>query len=251
MLRTRRPIPENWYHLSFDALYPIVYAHRTVEAARPETLFSIRETGLGPMDYVLDLCCGSGRHMHHLLEVTPHVVGLDYSSHMLEMAEDLLGTRARLVRADMCCQPFTESFDVVVNYFTSFGYFPTYEANQSVLRGVARILKPRGRFFIDYLNRAWTERHLQQDSRRSVMGFEIHEHRWIDRRAHRINKSTVVARNGQEVRDAGESVQLFNKAEFEEILNGSGLRVERFFGNYDGAPHDDSQPRMIAVGRKA
>jgi SAM-dependent methyltransferase len=170
---------------------------------------------------------------------------------MLEMAEELLGTRARLVRADMCCQPFADAFDVVVNYFTSFGYFPTYEANQSVLRGVARILKPGGRFFIDYLNRSWTERHLQADSRRSVMGFEIHEHRWIDLDAHRINKSTVVARNGQEVRDAGESVQLFSKAEFEAILNGAELHVEKFFGNYDGAPHSDLEPRMIAVGRKA
>jgi ubiquinone/menaquinone biosynthesis C-methylase UbiE len=251
MPRTRRPIPENWYHLSFDALYPVVYAHRTVEAARPESLFSIRETGLRPADFVLDLCCGSGRHMHHLLEVTPHVVGLDYSSHMLEMAEDLLGTRARLVRADMCCQPFTEAFDVVVNYFTSFGYFSTYEANQSVLRGIARILRPGGRFFIDYLSRAWTERHLQEDSRRSVMGFEIHEHRWIDHDAHRINKTTVVARNGQQLSDAGESVQLFSADEFRKMLSGAGLRVDKLYGDYDGAPHDDSQPRMIAVGHKA
>lgn len=250
MSRSRRPIPENWYRQSFDALYPIVYAHRTVEAARLESLFSIQQTGLGAGDFVLDLCCGSGRHIHHLLEVTPHVVGMDYSAHMLDMAAELLGTRARLVRADMCCQPFTEAFDVVMNYFTSFGYFPTMEANANVLRGIARILRPGGRFFIDYINRAWTERHLQEDSRREVQGFEIHEHRWIDHKTHRINKTTIVSRNGQELSDAGESVQLFSAEEFRSILSDAGLRVEKMFGNYTGAPHDDSQPRMIAVGRR-
>jgi SAM-dependent methyltransferase len=176
---------------------------------------------------------------------------MDYSENMLEMAEELLGTRARLVRADMCCQPFTEAFDVVMNYFTSFGYFPTYEANLNVLRGIARILRPGGRFFIDYLNRAWTEQHLQEDSRRSVLGFEIHEHRWIDAETSRINKTTVVGRNGQELRDAGESVQLFTADEFTRMLSGAGLRVENLFGNYEGAAHDDSTPRMIAVGSKA
>ncbi len=250
MPRSRRPIPDNWYHQSFDALYPIVYAHRTVEAARPETLFSIQQTGLGPKDFVLDLCCGSGRHMHHLLEVTPHVVGMDYSEHMLDMAEEFLGTRARLVRADMCCHPFTEAFDVVMNYFTSFGYFPTYEANLNVLRGVARILRPGGRFFIDYLNRTWTEKHLQKDSRRFESGFEIQEHRWIDRETRRINKTTVVARNGQELRDSGESVQLFSRDEFTAMLTAAGLRVGKLFGDYDGAPHDDAKPRMIAVGHR-
>lgn len=251
MSRSRRPIAENWYHQSFDTLYPIVYAHRTVEAARPESLFSIQQTGLTPGDFVLDLCCGNGRHIHHLLEVTPHVVGLDYSADMLDDAAELLGRRARLVRADMCCQPFTEAFDVVMNYFTSFGYFPTLEANVNVLRGVARILRPGGRFFIDYINRSWTVQHLQEDSRRETQGFEIHEHRWIDKTTHRINKTTVVSRNGQELSDAGESVQLFSVEEFRSILSNAGLRVDRMFGNYDGTPHDDAQPRMIAVGHRS
>jgi SAM-dependent methyltransferase len=151
----------------------------------------------------------------------------------------------------MCCQPFCQAFDVVMNYFTSFGYFPTHEANLNVLRGVATILRPRGRFFIDYLNRPWTEKHLQEDSRRQIAGFEIREHRWIDRRNHRINKTTIVSRNGQELSDAGESVQLFSRDEFVGILADAGLRVTSLFGNYGGATHSDNLPRMIAVGHKA
>lgn len=250
MSPTDHRIAEDWYHQSFDALYPIVYGHRTVDAARPESEFSIAQTGLEKDDRVLDLCCGGGRHMHHLLEVTPHVIGLDYSPHMLDMARELLGPDAKLVRADMCCQPFSGVFDVVMNYFTSFGYFQTRDENLNVVRGIARILKPGGRFFIDYMNREWTEANLQTETVRIEDGFEIYERRWIDRERHRINKATVVCKSGQELEDRGESVQLYTQDEFVNLLADGGLHVERLFGDYDGAALSDDQPRMIAVGRK-
>ncbi len=101
------------------------------------------------------------------------------------------------------------------------------------------------------MNREWTEANLQTETVRNEDGFEIHERRWIDRQRHRINKATVVCKNGQELKDTGESVQLYAEQEFVDLLADGGLRVERMFGNYDGAPLSDDLPRMIAVGRKA
>lgn len=247
----RRPIAEDWYHLSFDSLYPIVYEHRTVMAARPESLFSIDQTQLSPTDRVLDLACGGGRHMAHLLHITPHVVGLDYSTHLIELAQQSLGPDAKLVRADMRHQPFAAGFDVVMNYFTSFGYFQTQEENLNVVEGIATALKPGGRFFIDFLNRNWTLANLQADTRREAGGFEIRERRWIDHDHHRINKSTIVSKNGRNVKDADESVQLYTLKEFTELLTAGGLHIERTYGNYDGAPFGDEHPRMIVVGTRA
>lgn len=244
----RAPIAHDWYRQSFDTLYPIIYAHRTVESARAESLFSIAQTRLTASDRVLDLCCGPGRHMAHLLEVTPNVVGMDLSPHLLDMAEELVGDRAQLVRADMGTQPFKRVFDVVMNYFTSFGYFPTREGNLNVIRGIARILKPGGRFFIDYLNRSWTEHHMEEDTHREVHGFDIIEHRWIDNGTHRVNKATLVTKDGQQFKDAVESVQLYTCDEFTQLLTDGGLQVDRLFGNYCGARFAPDQPRMIAVG---
>lgn len=247
---TQRPIAEDWYRQSFDSLYPIIYEQRTVEAARPESLFSIEQTKLGPEDWVLDLACGGGRHMAHLIDVAPHVVGLDYSSHLLSVAQETLGSRAKLVRADMRRQPFENVFDVVMNFFTSFGYFQTPEENLAVVHGIAAALRPKGRFFIDYLNRVWAENNLQSETRRLVQDFEISERRWIDKAHHRINKTTVVSKNGREVSDTGESVQLYTQQEFTDLLSIGGLEVDRVFGNYDGVPPSDQQPRMIVVGHK-
>lgn len=244
-------IADDWYRLSFGALYPIVYAHRTVEAAGPEALFSIEQTGVTSSDVVLDLCCGNGRHMAHLVDHARRVVGLDYSPELLALARKTLGAEAPLVRADMRALPFDGVFDAVLNYFTSFGYFLSEEENLAVVRGVARALKRGGRFFIDYMNRAYVEENFDPHSVRHNGEYEIREERWIDAEGPRINKTMTVLQSGRTVSESGESVRLYERGEFIHLLRRGGLEVEHVFGDYTGADFDASRPRMIAVGRKA
>lgn len=62
--------------------------------------------------------------------------------------------------------PLTGGFDAVVNLFTSFGYFEEDEEQVKVLREIYRMLKPGGKFVIDYLNPAYVIRHLVPHSTR-------------------------------------------------------------------------------------
>jgi SAM-dependent methyltransferase len=250
MPHNQPPISADWYQLSFDALYPVVYAHRTVEAAERESLFSIEQTHLQPHDRVLDLCCGSGRHMAHLTRACEHVVGLDYSPHLLEIARNSLDDRASFVRADMRDQPFKGTFDVVMNYFTSFGYFPTEEENRRVVDSVCQALKPDGRFFIDYMSKSFALENMEPETRRTVEDFDIVEKRWVDPKKQRINKRTIVYRDGEEINQSGESVQLYTQDEFAALLSGGCLAIDAMYGNYGGEAVGDDQPRMIAIGKK-
>ncbi len=250
MPHNQPPIDADWYQLSFDALYPVIYAHRTVEAAERESLFSIRQTHLQPQDRVLDLCCGSGRHVAHLVDACEHVVGLDYSPHLLEIARHSLDDRASFLRADMRDQPFLGAFDVVMNYFTSFGYFPTEEENTRVVDNVCQALKPDGRFFIDYMNKTYALENMVPETRRTVEDFDILEKRWVDEKQQRINKRTIVYRDGEEINQSGESVQLYTQEEFTSLLGGGCLSIDAMYGNYGGEPVGDNQPRMIAIGKK-
>lgn len=251
MSRNKPVIAEDWYHQSFDALYPIVYAHRTVDSARAEALFSVEQTQLMKSDTVLDLCCGNGRHIAHLLPHTSRVVGLDFSPHLLHLARKTLQGKALLVRADMRRQPFDGVFDVVMNYFTSFGYFQSEEENLAVVYEMSRSLKSGGRFFIDYLNRNWAEAHVEPESVRYQDEYEIREERWIDTESHRINKTTIVSKDGKRLGESGESVKLYTLDEITGLLNKGGLQVESVYGDYSGSTCcDPSQPRMIIVGRK-
>jgi len=243
-------IAEDWYASAFDVLYPVVYAHRSVASAELESRFAAEVTRLQPGDHVLDLCCGNGRHMVHLLEQSSHVTGLDFSEYLLREARENTGGRGQLVHGDMRALPFSPAFDVVANFFTSFGYFLLAEENDAVLRELAGALKPGGRFFMDYLNPSHLEANLVPRSHRTHNGYEIIEERWIDPKTRRVNKNTKVLRGGQVMTRTGESVQLYTRAELEDMLQAQGLHPEAVFGDYDGSSVGDKHPRMIFAGTK-
>ncbi len=243
-------VPEDWFRHSFSALYPVLYAHRTVESARKEARFAARCVSLQSGDAVLDLCCGNGRHMATLLETAPNLTGLDYSPDLLRLARHALRDRARLVRADMRLIPFHACFDVVFNFFTSFGYFQTDGENCSVLRGLAGSLRAGGRFFLDYLNPAHVEHTLQPRTERLVRGARVEETRWIDHGRRRVNKITRVFQDGERTAELGESVRLYSEPEMLGMCATSGLEVERIFGDYEGHEAGPEFPRMMLTGHK-
>ena len=244
-------IDETWFESAFDALYPVVYAHRTVEAATTEAAFAIEQLRLGESCSVLDLCCGNGRHMVHLLRHTPHVIGLDYSAALLGFAREHVGPSVSLVRGDMRAIPFVERFDAVANFFTSFGYFQDEGENQAVADGVARALKPGGRFFVDYLNPHHVREHLEPESERESGDLRIVERRWIDNAHGRVNKVTEVFRAGRCINESSESVRLYESAALETLFERAGLRIDAMFGDYTGAPVSPDLPRQILVGERA
>ncbi|MFA6241339.1 MAG: class I SAM-dependent methyltransferase [Candidatus Hydrogenedentales bacterium] len=245
----KRPaISSSWYKSAFGDLYSVVYAHRTIEAAQPEVEFAARSLALRETDRVLDLGCGPGRHLVHLAKTCGSCVGLDYSAELLVEARSRLGAHVPLVRADMRSMPFPACFDIVANFFTSFGYFFAEEDNVKVIREVARVLKPGGRFFIDYMNATHARENLEPSSVRASKGYEIRETRWIDFALRRVNKATRVLREGTEVESSSESVRLYEVDEFVAMFRVAGLQVKELYGNYAGEPCGDDQPRMIATG---
>ncbi len=245
----RAPVDRDWYATAFGALYPIVYAHRTVAAAAPEARFAMDQTGLDASARVLDLCCGNGRHLVHVLGRTPHATGFDYSPDLLTIARRNVDGRAGLVRGDMRAIPFDGAFDVVLNFFTSFGYFQDPEENMAVARGIARALKPGGRFFIDHVHAAHVEKTLVPHSVREQGEYVIADSRWIDEGLRRVNKCTRVSKGGRIVLSTTESVRLYAPEEMAGLLGAAGLELEQCFGDYDGAAMALGLPRMILVGR--
>lgn len=245
-----RRIAPDWYRHTFGALYPVIYAHRTPAAAAFETAFAAECTQLRKTDAVLDLCCGGGRHMAALVGKTAALTGLDYSTDLLRLAKAALPAHARLVRADMRNLPFANAFDVVLNFFTSFGYFQAREENLSVLREMARVLRPRGRFFFDFFNAEHTQRYLNPRSERTTQAYRIIEERWIDTTLRRVNKFTEVWKEERRVAQFGESVRLYTSGELIGMLEEAGLEPDAQFGDYEGHPIAVERPRVIVAGHR-
>lgn len=247
----QNPGHDAWYKVAFGSLYPVIYAHRTVEAAAGEARFAGTAVSLAPTDRALDLCCGTGRHLVTLQETGASLTGLDYSRELLQVARGQLPSEIPLVRADMRRVPFNAVFDVVFSFFTSFGYFLKEDDNAQAALEMGRVLKQGGRFFMDYLNPLSVEATLVKETTRTVEGFTLLERRWIDRASRRVNKQIDVRRENTLIKTLLESVRLYTFEELSSLLCNAGLRVETCQGNYDGTPYGDDSPRMILTGVKA
>jgi ubiquinone/menaquinone biosynthesis C-methylase UbiE len=245
---------KDWFREWFNEDYRLVYRHRKHEDSRKEVAFVSRTLGLSREARILDLCCGAARHLIPLWEAGHgNLVGLDLSAILLGAAQRAMkraGASARLVRGDMLHLPFVEkSFDYVLSFFSSFGYFETDEENTSVLSEMIRVLKPGGILWLDAMNPDYVLGNLEPETQRREGGWEIREERRYVPEGKRIEKTVAIRKEGEN-RTYRESVRLYDLSELEAIIAKVGARVASVFGDYAEIPSGPETPRLIVVSRK-
>ncbi|KUP21567.1 class I SAM-dependent methyltransferase [Paenibacillus sp. DMB5] len=238
-----------WYEKSFGEDYLIVYRHRDFCGARHEVEKMIGWLDLPEGSKVLDLCCGMGRHSLALAEAGFAVTGVDLSEVLLREARAQDGAEAvTWLRSDMRELPLDGGFDAVVNLFTSFGYFEDDEEQVKVLREVYRMLKPGGKFIIDFLNPAYVIAHLVPHSTREDGDNLIDESRRIEDGY--VKKDIILTSKGDDTpRKYHERVKLYPLETFKQLIAAAGLQLEAVHGSYDEEEYDEEHSkRMIFVG---
>ena len=147
--------------------------------------------------------------------------------------------------------PFAPAFDVVVNFFTSFGYFESESEHRQTLRQIAAALKPGGRFSVDLMNPQAAISTLQPLTERTVDRLEIVERRRYDAQRRRIEKQVTLKHpDWREAKAYTESVRVFWRDEVEPLIESAGLRLEKVLGDFDGRLLTEDAPRMILLGKK-
>ncbi|MBN1865752.1 class I SAM-dependent methyltransferase [Candidatus Sumerlaeota bacterium] len=244
----------DWFKKAFGPLYPDVYGHRDENDARRAVDFLERHCDPRG-ERVLDLCCGAGRHgLEWLRRGRDNIVGFDLSETLLSEArrsceeEELCFP---LVRGDMRCLPFADgAFALVVNLFTSFGYFASDSENELVFAEVGRVLRPEsGRLVLDHIHPPWLRGHLEPETRRTTSGgLDVRETRHIDETRRRVVKRVEVlggAATGDVPHEWTESVRFYAPDEIEEIGRRHGFGIESAHGDFDGSPLSNDSPRAI------
>jgi SAM-dependent methyltransferase len=199
---------------------------------------------------VLDLACGHGRIANRLAERGARVVGVDATPRFLDMARNDAARRhvdVEYVEADMRSIPWSDRFDVVVSWFTAFGYFDD-EQNRGVLRSVHRALRSGGRFLIelnhkDGLLPHWVPSSVVQTDE----GLMIDE-RVYDPLTGRADATRTIARQGT-VRRSTFFTRLFSFTELRDWLLQAGFRSVTGLDGA-GARLTASSTRMILIAQK-
>jgi SAM-dependent methyltransferase len=231
----------DWFEEYFGEDYLRIYQHRDEsEAERAIDLIAAHVRGR-EIKAVLDLGCGAGRHSKALCERW-WTVGLDLSAALLRIARREVPD-APYVRADMRELPFAdESFDLVVNLFTSFGYFEDDRENARILDRVATAMRPGGTLVIDFLNASDVRRNLVPYDERVENGITIEQSRTITTDDRFVEKTIRLRERGREY---VERVRLLSARDLERMLESAGFEVVNCFGDYVGATWSENSPRTI------
>ena len=206
---------------------------------------------LGPVkrsDRVLDLACGHGRIANRLAERGASVIGLDLTAAFLELARAdaaRRGVTVEYVQGDMRDLGWSDTFDVIINWFTGFGYFDDAE-NRRILEAIHRSLRPTGRVLLE-LNHGpalWANFLPSVVSQRGEdLMIDQHHYDALSGCAH--TQRTVI-RNWK-VRSFQFSNRIFTFPELRDWLLSVGFQQVEGFGP-DGTPLTHQARRMIVRG---
>lgn len=187
---------------------------------------------------LLDVACGSGSHLEHLVHEFEHVEGLELSEAMLEVARPLL-PGVPLHQGDMRDFSLDRRFSAVTCMYSSIGYVGTEDVLKQTLACFARHLEPGGVLLVEpwWTPGEFLDRHIAGDVLK--VG-----HRTISRVAHvvrdggvsRTEIHWVVAEPDTGIRHVVErhELALFEREQYEEAFRYAGCEVEYLRPDWSG-----------------
>ncbi len=135
----------NWFDSKY---YHILYKNRNHKEAKIFIRKLLKHINLNSYSKVLDAGCGKGRHSIEIEKLGHIVTGIDLSKNSIKFAKKFENSNLKFKVHDIS-KPLNTEFDVVLNLFTSFGYYER-EKDLEILLSLEENLKSNGTGVIDF-----------------------------------------------------------------------------------------------------
>ncbi len=236
----------------WKAFAPFLFSSEHWIAAKAEVENVITLLDLKATMQILDLCCGPGRHTLELARRGFQVTGVDRNSQYLKKAKRLAKREkysCQFHSADMRDFRRPQTYDVVLNLYTSLGYFEDPEDDKRVLRNAYDSLKPGGRMLIDTVGREVVARHFRERDWQEKNGvFFLQENRLNEDWSGSANRWIRI--DNHQRQEFTFSLRLFSGAELRQWLLETGFQSVNLYGDLTGEPYNHNAKRLVALAQK-
>ncbi len=209
---------------------------------------------------VLDIACGSGRHLVALAEHGHRGVGIDISSQMIEQARQLASEHNVDLEFNVMDMRNVGEMDVRADLVICLGNSLSLLSSRAevidTLRGMASVLAANGRVVIQVLNsrevlesgfRFFPLTHGQMSDGRTVVFARFFEHWPAESRSTLVMTGIIGQDDEWATTVRTQSVLHLNREILNAALREAGLAPTSWNGGYDGRELDERQHRSIVV----
>jgi SAM-dependent methyltransferase len=243
---------KEWFKDWFNTKeYLNVYKHRNEEDAKELVSLIFENIEINLPGNVLDLACGPGRHSILFAQKGFNVTAVDLSKNLLRVAKAAAAkanVKINFVEADLRNLCIKSRFNLVLNLFTSFGYFEDDKENFKLFNKAFYYLDKDGYFVLDFFNKNYIEKNIVPLSKDIMDGEIIIQRRKIEGK--RVIKKITIIKDGIE-KHFMESVRMFDKDELLKEMINIGFEIKKIFGGIRGRNFDlETSPRIIIIAQK-
>ena len=158
-----------WFADWFDSpYYHILYKNRDIKEAQQFIDNLVAHLQLKKGSKLIDVACGKGRHATYFNKLGFDVIGVDLSENSITTAKQNENKKLQFFKHDMRNTFKANSFNVVTNLFTSFGYFEDKKHEQKAINAMAKNLKSNGILIIDFMNVKKVISHLVNSEQKQI-----------------------------------------------------------------------------------
>ena len=151
-------------------------------------------------------------------------------------------------RSDIRTVELKKEYDLIVNLFTSFGYFEEDDDNFRFVKNAYNNLVPSGYYVLDYFNITQLKNSLIPFSMKESGSKKIIEERKL---IGNFVVKTITIEDDEAISNFSEKVKLYEAEFLKERLLEIGFKIYAEFGDYDGNRFSETESsRIIIIAQK-